>query len=241
MRHVAAGGEGAPLAVYGDYFVFAKAGQDRILLNMGGISNFTYLPGDLDASKVFTTDTGPGNTLLDAITRKFFPHLEYDEDGKIALSGQVNEPLLLALKDHPFFEAPFPKTTGPEVFNLAYLAAAQEKTNTADLTAPDLLRTLVQFSADTIVAGIKRAIGDQTFAFFLSGGGAHNPALTGAIRAHFPGASFESTAVLGIPGDAKEAVLFAILANEAIAGGHTSFGGRHKVPSVVMGKICWPG
>jgi len=241
MRHVAAGGEGAPLAVYGDYFVFAKAGQDRILLNMGGISNFTYLPGDLDASKVFTTDTGPGNTLLDAITRKFFPHLEYDEDGKIALSGQVNDPLLLALKDHPFFEAPFPKTTGPEVFNLAYLAAAQEKTNTADLTAPDLLRTLVQFSADTIVAGIKRAIGDQTFAFFLSGGGAHNPALTGAIRAHFPGASFESTAVLGIPGDAKEAVLFAILANEAIAGGHTSFGGRHKVPSVVMGKICWPG
>jgi anhydro-N-acetylmuramic acid kinase len=241
MRHVAAGGEGAPLAVYGDYFVFAKAGQDRILLNMGGISNFTYLPGDLDASKVFTTDTGPGNTLLDAITRKFFPHLEYDEDGKIALAGQVNEPLLLALKDHPFFEAPFPKTTGPEVFNLAYLAAAQEKTNTADLTAPDLLRTLVQFSTDTIVAGIKRAIGDQTFAFFLSGGGAHNPALTGAIRAHFPGASFESTAVLGIPGDAKEAVLFAILANEAIAGGHTSFGGRHKVPSVVMGKICWPG
>ncbi|WP_353483216.1 anhydro-N-acetylmuramic acid kinase, partial [Haliscomenobacter sp.] len=241
MRHVAAGGEGAPLAVYGDYFVFAEAGQDRILLNMGGISNFTYLPGDLDASKVFTTDTGPGNTLLDAITRKFYPHLEYDEDGKIALAGQVHEPLLLALKDHPFFDAPFPKTTGPEVFNLSYLAAAQEKTNSSDLDAPDLLRTLVQFSADTIVAGIKRAIGDQTFAFFLSGGGAHNPALTGAIRAHFPGASFESTAVLGIPGDAKEAVLFAILANEAIAGGHTSFGGRHKVPSVVMGKICWPG
>lgn len=240
MRHVAVGGEGAPLAVYGDYFVFAEAGQDRILLNMGGISNFTYLPGDLDASKVFTTDTGPGNTLLDAITRKFYPHLEYDEDGKIALSGQVSEPLLQALKDHPFFDAPFPKTTGPEVFNLAYLAAAQGKTNSSDLDAPDLLRTLVQFSADTIVAGIKRAIGDQTFAFFLSGGGAHNPALTGAIRAHFPGASFESTAVLGIPGDAKEAVLFAILANEAIAGGHTSFGGRHKVPSVVMGKICWP-
>jgi len=113
------------------------------------------LPGDLDASKVFTTDTGPGNTLLDAITRKFYPEMEYDEDGKIALAGQVHESLLLALKDHPFFEAPFPKTTGPEVFNLAYLAAAQEKTNTADLSAPDSLRTLVQFSADTIV-------GDQT-------------------------------------------------------------------------------
>jgi anhydro-N-acetylmuramic acid kinase len=124
MRHVAAGGEGAPLAVYGDYFVFAKVGQDRILLNMGGISNFTYLPGDLNASKVFTTDTGPGNTLLDAITRKFYPEMEYDEDGKIALAGKVHESLLQALKDHPFFEAPFPKTTGPEVFNLAYLTAA---------------------------------------------------------------------------------------------------------------------
>lgn len=241
MRHIAAGGEGAPLAVYGDFFVFAKAGQDRILLNMGGISNFTYLPGDLDASKVFTTDTGPGNTLLDAITRKFYPAMDYDEDGKIALSGQIHEPLLQALKDHPFFTAPFPKTTGPEVFNLAYLQAAQEKTQTQNLGAPDLLRTLAQFSADTIVNGIKRVIGNQAFSFYLSGGGAHNPALTGAIQAQFPGASFQSTDVLGIPGDAKEAVLFAILANEAVAGGETSFGGRHKVPSVVMGKVCWPG
>ncbi|WP_044235031.1 anhydro-N-acetylmuramic acid kinase [Haliscomenobacter hydrossis] len=241
MRHIAAGGEGAPLAVYGDFFVFAKAGQDRILLNMGGISNFTYLPGDLDASKVFTTDTGPGNTLLDAITRKFYPQMDYDEDGKIALSGQINEPLLKALKDHPFFTAPFPKTTGPEVFNLAYLQTAQEKTQTQNLGVPDLLRTLAQFSADTIVDGIKRVIGNQAFSFYLSGGGAHNPALTGAIQAQFPGASFQSTDVLGIPGDAKEAVLFAILANEAVAGGKTSFGGRHKVPSVVMGKVCWPG
>lgn len=241
MRHIAAGGEGAPLAVYGDYFVLAKAGEDRILLNMGGISNFTYLPGDLDASKVFTTDTGPGNTLLDAITRQFYPEMDYDEDGKIALSGQIHPALLAALKDHPFFDAAFPKTTGPEVFNLNYLKAAQEKTQTSALGAPDLLRTLTQFSADTISAGIKRAIGSQPFAFFLSGGGAHNPALIGAIREQFPGASFQSTDVLGVPGDAKEAVLFAILANEAVAGGYTSFGDRHKVPSVVMGKICWPG
>jgi anhydro-N-acetylmuramic acid kinase len=241
MRHIAAGGEGAPLAVYGDYFVLAKAGEDRILLNMGGISNFTYLPGDLDASKVFTTDTGPGNTLLDAVTRQFYPHLDYDEDGKIALSGQVQEPLLRALKAHPFFEASFPKTTGPEVFNLLYLQAAQAQSNTLELGAPDLLRTLVQFSADTIVTAIQRAIGTQPFVFFLSGGGAHNPALVGAIQAQFPAAHFQFTDVLGIPGDAKEAVLFAILANEAVAGGYTSFGGRHKVPSVVMGKLCWPG
>lgn len=241
MRHIAAGGEGAPLAVYGDYFVLAKAGEDRILLNMGGISNFTYLPGDLDASKVFTTDTGPGNTLLDAVTRQFYPGMDYDEDGKIALSGHVHPALLTALKDHPFFEATFPKTTGPEVFNISYLKSAQEKTQTTLLGAPDLLRTLTQFSADTISTGIKSAIGTRPFNFFISGGGAHNPALIGAIQAQFPGARFQSTDVLGIPGDAKEAVLFAILANEAVAGGSTSFGDRHKVPSVVMGKICWPG
>ena len=66
QKHVAAGGEGAPLAVYGDYLFFSKKGENRILLNMGGIANFTYLPGSQEANEVFTTDTGPGNTLLDA-------------------------------------------------------------------------------------------------------------------------------------------------------------------------------
>lgn len=240
-RHVAAGGEGAPLAVYGDYLVLSKAGENRILLNLGGIANFTYLPADVDASKVFTSDTGPGNTLLDWTVRQHYPQLDYDEDGKIAASGQVHTPLLAALLDHPFFAAPFPKTTGPEVFNGAYLQAAQARSNSSELGAADLLRTLAQFSADSIAAGIKRVIGAEDFYFYLSGGGMHNPVLKAAIQGHFPGSVFAATDELGIPGDAKEAVLFAILANEAVAGGVVDFGSRGKVPSVSMGKICWPG
>ena len=78
QKHIAAGGEGAPLAVYGDYFIFSKKGEDRIMLNIGGIANYTFLPGSLDASKIFSTDTGPGNTLMDQFVQKYFD-LPYDE------------------------------------------------------------------------------------------------------------------------------------------------------------------
>ncbi|MFY7889634.1 MAG: anhydro-N-acetylmuramic acid kinase, partial [Spirosomataceae bacterium] len=84
QKHVATGGEGAPLAVYGDYFLFSKKGEHRILLNMGGIANFTYLPADLDPTKVFVTDTGTSNTLLDAFVRKYDPSLSYDKDAALA-------------------------------------------------------------------------------------------------------------------------------------------------------------
>ena len=87
QKHVAHGGEGAPLAVYGDYFMFSDPDENRILLNMGGIANFTYLPATGDATNVFTTDTGPGNTLLDAYARQFLDK-PYDENGLLAASGQ---------------------------------------------------------------------------------------------------------------------------------------------------------
>jgi anhydro-N-acetylmuramic acid kinase len=103
QKHIAAGGEGAPLAVYGDYFLFSKKGENRILLNMGGIANFTYLPANQDADAVFTTDTGPGNTLLDAYTRRFF-HKPYDKDGEIAASGKVNSVLLEELEITVLFQ-----------------------------------------------------------------------------------------------------------------------------------------
>lgn len=240
QKHVALGGEGAPLAVYGDYFMFSKIGENRILLNMGGIANFTYLPADGDASKVFTTDTGPGNTLLDAYARRFL-NKPYDEDGKLAASGQVSESLLAALKTNPFFDAPFPKTTGPEVFNTSYVEKAQTQSQTENLSDADLMATLVQFSAETITHSIERVmqLGD-TYRVYMSGGGMHNPVLTGAIRKLLPNCTFDTTNSLGINGDAKEAVLFAVLANESLAGGDTSFGDRQGVPTVSMGKISFP-
>ncbi len=76
---------------------------------------------------------------------------------------------------------------------------------------------------------------------FMSGGGMHNPAIVAHLQALMPQATFYRTDDIGIDGDAKEAVLFATMANEALAGGKTDFGSRRGVPSVSMGKISFPG
>ncbi|MBC8110202.1 MAG: anhydro-N-acetylmuramic acid kinase, partial [Verrucomicrobia bacterium] len=106
QKHCAAGGEGAPLAVYGDYLIFSKRGENRLLLNMGGIANFTFLPGNLNADSVFATDTGTGNTLLDAYAQQYF-RKAYDKNAVIADSGTINASLLDALKSDDFFKKPF--------------------------------------------------------------------------------------------------------------------------------------
>ncbi len=240
QKHIAAGGEGAPLAVYGDYLLFSKKGEDRIMLNIGGIGNFTYLPGSLDASKVFVTDTGPGNTLIDQAVQKYRPGMHYDKDSNIAKSGKVNSKLLEALAADKFFNLPFPKTTGPELFNLNYLDRAMEQTQTISLALEDLLATLTRFSAETIASAIKRVVKSRKAQIYLSGGGAHNPLMVEDIKMLLPNLEFHEMGELGISGDAKEAVLFAVLANESLVGGKLDFGRRSKVPTVSMGKISFP-
>jgi anhydro-N-acetylmuramic acid kinase len=238
QKHIAAGGEGAPLAVYGDYLIFSKAGENRIMLNMGGIANFTFLDGDLDASKMFSTDVGTGNTLMDAVMQKNFEGKCFDENAQVALQGTINLQLLAALKENDFFAKDFPKTTGPELFNLAYLQAAQQRSNTTELTVYDIMATLAKFSADIISEAIMRSMGDKTFVIYSSGGGMHNPLLMGHLKKQMQHAIFKTTHDLNINPDAKEAVLFAILANEALCGGETNFG--KGVPSVSMGKVSFP-
>ncbi len=249
QKHVAAGGAGAPLAVYGDYFIFSKRGENRILLNLGGIANFTYLPASCDANEVFTTDTGTGNTLSDAWIRRFLPHESYDKDGAMAGLGCVLPDLLKALKTNDFFQKSFPKTTGPELFNIEYVEQAMEKIGmpypkTIDEKC-DLMRTLVEFSAETIAEAIENTLITNhqkvcDFKIYMSGGGMHHPILTARLQALLEDASFYKTDDLGISGDAKEAVLFAILANECLAGGTTHFGNRQGIPSISMGKISFP-
>ncbi|MCF6403792.1 anhydro-N-acetylmuramic acid kinase [Chitinophaga filiformis] len=239
QKHIAAGGEGAPLALYGDYCLFSKKGEDRIMLNMGGIANFTFLPGDLDPSGVFVTDTGPGNTLLDAFARAFF-QAEYDKDALFAKQGTVNENLLTALKADPFFKEPFPRTTGPELFSKDYVKTAQEHSDTIGLSPYDIMATLTRFSADTIADALQSVLQtDKHYAVYASGGGAHNPLLTSLIRERLPRLEFHTTDELGIAGDAKEAVLFAILANEAICGEGIDFG-KPGMPAITMGKLSFP-
>lgn len=239
QKHCAAGGEGAPLAVYGDYLIFSKRGENRILLNMGGIANFTYLPANLDANLVFATDTGTGNTMIDAYMKQYF-NLPYDKDAEIASKGNVNQALLDALKDNDFFKKGFPKTTGPELFNLGYLENAQKASQTEKLSHEDVLATLCRFTAETIFDALNQLNYNDSFQIYCSGGGVHNPLIMNYLKELLPNFSFYKTDDLGISGDAKEAVLFATLANEALAGGETDFGSRKGVPSVSMGKVSFP-
>lgn len=240
QKHLAAGGEGAPLAVYGDYLMFSKAGEDRVMLNIGGIANFTYLPGSTDASEIFSTDVGPGNTLMDQYMQKHFNQF-YDKNAAVALAGESNPSLLSALLASSFFDLDFPKTTGPELFNLGYLISAQQQSSTTGLSEADVMATLCQFSAETIINAIKRCFGEDAKAqVFMSGGGMHNPLLVQLLQSKLPFCKFLTTEDLNINPDAKEAVLFAVLANETLCGKPIDFGDRQGVPSVCMGKISLP-
>ena len=242
QKHIAAGGEGAPLAVYGDYLLFSKEGENRIMLNIGGIANFTFLPGDLDESKIFSTDVGPGNTMMDALVQKYFPGKYFDEGSAIARKGSVNNDLLEKLKDHSFFAGEFPKTIGPELFNIPYLQNAMERSNTNSIATEDILATLNRFSADTIADAIKRCVEiGKSYSAYVSGGGMHNPLLMENIRSQLPKMKFYTTDDLHIAPDAKEAVLFALLANECVCGKKLTVGkGRNKIPAITMGKISFP-
>ncbi len=239
QKHIATGGEGAPLAVYGDYLIFSKANENRIMLNIGGIANFTFLPGNFDAIQVFSTDVGPGNTIMDAYVQQYFTGKYYDADAAIAKQGTIDKTLLDALKDHPFFEENFPKTTGPELFNLSYLEAAKIKAGVVDISHVDVMATLNTFTADNIVNALQQTVsGINNFVVYTSGGGMHNLLLMQNIQQQLPNIIFKTTNDLGINPDAKEAVLFAILANETLCGGNTFFG--NSLPNVSTGKISFP-
>lgn len=243
MKHIAAGGEGAPLAVYGDYLIFSDASENRVMLNVGGIANFTWLPSAALSEKApgFSTDVGPGNTMMDAYMQKHLG-MACDHNGALAAAGTIDSRLLQHLLDDPFFKATLPKTIGPELFNLAYLERAMNRVGGA-FSHADVLATLNRFSAEGIILALKQSLGqEQNWVVYGSGGGIHNPVLMHHLRQGFPGVSFRNTSELGIDADAKEAVLFALLANECIAGnglGSKLF--KEGMPDISMGKISFPG
>jgi len=240
QKHVAAGGEGAPLAVYGDYLLFHKSGENRIMLNIGGISNFTFLPGDLKKAAMFSTDIGPGNTLIDQYVQKYFNGLRYDEDARIAKNGTANVNLLTALLSQSFLNLDLPKTTGPELFNLDYLQKAQQESGTSQLNGEDVLATLCLFTSTAIADALNGSFKQMSLTIYVSGGGMHNPLIMQHLKNLVANSKFHTTAKLKVNPDAKEAVLFALLANESVAGGDTSFGDSVKLPSGCMGKISMP-
>jgi anhydro-N-acetylmuramic acid kinase len=240
QKHLAAGGEGAPLAVYGDYFLFSNATKSRIMLNIGGIANFTYLPKNQNINDVFVTDTGAGNTLIDTYINKHFPDKAFDKDAQMAKQGIVNDLLLQALKAADFFKNSFPKSTGPELFTLDFVTKAQIESHTTKISVCDVLATLTRFTAETIAEAILANIPDvKNVKVYVSGGGLHNPLLQEWLQELLP-CQFESIDTLGVSADAKEALLFALLANETVAGNGFEQEKKSKTPWVSMGKISFP-
>jgi len=231
QKHIAAGGEGAPLALYGDTILFASETENRILLNMGGIANFTYLPAG-QTTNIISTDVGPANTLIDGYVKANYDGLSYDANGEIASSGIINEAFVNASLAHPFFNASFPKTIGPELFNQAFIAAACKTADIVTMPHEDMVASLSYITARVITDGIHKVVGNTSkdLVIYASGGGIHNAYIMQQLQNMCPNALFKNIETLGVHPDAKEAVLFAILANEAVAGS----------PTLSMGKISFP-
>lgn len=241
QKHVAAGGEGAPLALYGDYLLFSQESIHRILLNIGGIANFTLLPAAGSTARVIATDTGPGNTLTDAFARELF-EVPYDQNGRLATAGVPDQALLDALWEDPFFHAPYPHTTGPELFNAAWVRRAMERLpkGSPAVNPYNLMATLTAFTAETIATAVEQVAPGLHGEVWVSGGGANNPVIMNHLKEKMPRWTVGPLDDLGIPGDAKEAILFALLANECVAGTTGYDALRHYAPDVTMGKISFP-
>lgn len=216
QKQVAAGGEGAPLATYADWLLFGNDAQNRVLLNIGGISNFTYLPANGGFYDIRFGDTGPGNTLMDAWAENHFG-IACDKDGAIAKSGNVLPELLAALKNHPWFALPFPKTTGPELFNLEYVENRLKPIPSKNIAPEDVMATLCRFTAETIYDALKQETGGNPISVYVSGGGASNPKLMEYLS-ELLGKPVRDSSNLGIHPGFKEAALFSVLANELIGG-----------------------
>lgn len=246
QKHIAAGGQGAPLVMYGDYLLFHSTQENRIMLNIGGIANLTFLPCLGGLADVFSSDIGPGNTIMDAFIQRHFAPLQYDQEAKIAMLGKVNEALLAALLSSPFLDQAFPKTTGPEVFNLVYLESALVQAGSLELSKHDIMATLCEFSAVCIANSICCLCAQlPNVHVYTSGGGIHNPLLMQRIEVllneGLTQLKFGTTGLLALNPDAKEAVLFALLANQTLcATDSIDTSSKPNMPQVSMGKISFP-
>lgn len=211
-RDVAAGGQGAPLVPVADALLFAATDRPRVLLNVGGMANVTWVPpgGDLDRLTAF--DTGPGVAVVDAVVRLVRPGQAFDVNGVLALAGRVEESLVADLLGDPFFQAAPPKSTGRETFGEAFARGLVRETRARrpDASDEDCVATATALTVATIADQVRRWLPADQAEVIASGGGARNPAilrgLADALRR--PVTPFEE---LFFDGDAKEAVAFALL------------------------------
>ena len=210
-RDLALGGEGAPLVPAFHHAVFADRGETRAVINIGGIANLTLLP--LHEVPISGFDTGPGNVLMDLWSREQL-HASHDESGKFAASGKNQTGLLGELLNDDYFRQPPPKSTGPEHFNHAWL---QSRLANHTLSAADVMATLCELTAQSISDAVS-ACSPQVTRVLLCGGGVHNHALVRRLQALLKSCRIGTTADFGVPPDWVEAMAFAWLARETLAG-----------------------
>lgn len=233
QKHTVAGGEGAPLAALMDEALFRDDQVHRLLLNLGGIANFTWLPSKVSGEKSITSDTGPANSLINEVAQKYFDK-PYDENGDIARSGNSNSELLKYLLLEPYFRKPFPKTTGQEEFNV-HLVEELMQSYQIELTPNDLIATLTELTIHSISRALSKIINERNYEIYISGGGIYNSVIMEGLRNRLPNAEFKKFEMLGISPDAKEATLMTFLANEMILGNGFKVNGLE----VSLGKVSF--
>ena len=211
---LALGGQAAPLAPYLDGALFASPDEARVLLNLGGIANLTVLPPGGPPRQAF--DTGPANMVLDALALRLTGQ-PVDEGGALAASGTPDEALVADLLAHPFFAAPPPKSTGREDFGAAFVDRVVGRGG----EPADLLATAVALTARSVAEAVRRHVRPAPARVVCSGGGVHNAVLMRALGEALAPVPVETTAAHGLDPDAKEAVLFAVLAHEWAEGVRT--------------------
>ncbi|GGI46777.1 anhydro-N-acetylmuramic acid kinase [Paenibacillus marchantiophytorum] len=246
---MAAGGQGAPLAPYGDFIMFRDEAKGRILQNIGGIGNCTAIPAQgtgtaTDAGNLIAFDTGPGNMIMDQVVYELSEgKLSYDADGAWAARGQVNTELLEEMLAHPYFAQLPPKTTGRELFGKTYTATWLKAALERGLAHEDIVATATAFTAHSIARSYQDFIFPQydMAEVIVSGGGARNRTLLSMLQELLPEQAILTSDELGISGDAKEAILFALLGNDFI------HGVPNNLPSAtgadcptIMGKLALP-
>ena len=253
-RDMAVGGQGAPLVPAFHQALFAMPDSTRVLLNLGGIANITVLPVNANFINANTAvvnnrpvigyDTGPANLLLDAWTA-LHTDKDYDAGGAWAQSGQVVEPLLNQLIEHPFFARTYPKSTGREDFNLAWLQSELQKFDQASAhirySSADVQATLTELTAMSASMQINMFIkAKENSSVYVCGGGALNDYLMTRLQAHLPHCKVETTASLGLNPAWVEAVAFAWLARQTLmgeTGNLPAVTGASK--GVVLGQVCF--
>lgn len=212
-RDMAAGGQGAPLVPAFHQAVFGNHGVNRVIVNIGGISNITWIPCN---GEVLGFDTGPGNVLMDAWTLQHHGK-PYDVNGYWAASGNINNGLLSKFLQHPYFAKAYPKSTGREEFNSSWLEG-EINTHRANIPLEDIQATLCALTAKTIVEPIKELVNKSKNAveIYLCGGGAYNTHLIENIQALLPAIPVSTTSSLGIAPEWIEAAAFAWLARQTM-------------------------